>query len=130
MAQEIEQVAFPDRPQTDIFDTSATPQLATTLAAVGSDNGFQIPFQGLKQILIHNPTSADALITIKAQTPDGSVIRRYFNYVINDYTMTIEAGKVGCIKPHGYLRDTSGNVVIEANALVTIIPLRDWVVEA
>lgn len=128
MAQAIDQIGFPDRPQEDIFDT--TSGLAIALDAVGADNGFEIPFQGLKQILIHNPTSADATITIKAQTADGSALRRYFNYIINDYTMVIEAGKVGSVKPHAYLANSDGKVIIEANALVTIIPLRDWVVES
>lgn len=123
MAQEIELVTLSDRPIPDILSD------ATTLAATGTDNGFQIPAEQIKLIVLHNGTSNSASVILKAQTAKTSILYRYFDEVIRDYPFDLAAGKTAFVKPHPLLVSPEGNIIIECDQRISVIPLKEWVIE-
>lgn len=121
--QSIDLVTLADAPTRDISS------LATTLTSTGTDNGFSIPAEQIKLIVLHNPTTSDATVILKSQTAPSSILLRYLEEVIRDKPITIEAGKTAFVKPHPLIVSPEGNIIIEADQLITATPLREWVIE-
>lgn len=115
---------LPNLPAADI--TAASLGLAQRLGSTTSGDGFVIPFRNLKLILLYNPTAVTANVTIKAQTPANSDIKVYLDTVLDDYRIAIEAGKIGFIKPNYLLVNDDENILIDADQLIDVIPLREW----
>lgn len=126
--QPIKQTQLADQPVVDIFKANTKTAEddvfadgATQLAATGVGNGFSIPAENLKLIALQNQTSTDATITLKAQTPPQSILRRYFDQVVTDYSFTLAAGKTAYVKPHVLITGDDGNIIIEATQRVWVL---------